>query len=60
MNLPVSLVKTWLELSSTSTPESPEAHDLSIKKLLHHFGNIEIAEDYVNHSGLLNEKSSFE
>ena len=60
MNLPISLVKTWLELSRTSNPESPEVHNLSIKKLLHHFGNIDIAEDYVNHKNLLNEKSSFE
>ena len=58
MKLPVSLVKTWLELSSSSTPESPEARELSIQKLLHHFGNIEVAEDYVTHSKLLNEKSS--
>ncbi len=47
MKLPISLVKTWLELSSTNDPESPEAHDLAIEKLLHYFGNIDLAEDYV-------------
>jgi len=47
MKLPIALVKTWLELSSTDNPESPEAHDLAIKKLLHYFGNIDLAEDYV-------------
>jgi len=47
MKLPISLVKTWLELSSTDNPESPEAHHAAIEKLLHYFGNIDIAEDYV-------------
>lgn len=47
MKLPIALVKTWLELSSTNDPESPEAHSLAIKKILHYFGNKDIAEDYV-------------
>lgn len=47
MKLPIALVKTWLELSSTDDPESPEAHGLAIKKILHYFGNKDIAEDYV-------------
>jgi hypothetical protein len=47
MKLPIALVKTWLELSSTKDPESPEAHDLAIKKILHYFSNYDIAEDYV-------------
>ena len=48
MNLPISLVKTWLTLSNTNEPESPEAHGLAIKKILHYFGNEDIAEDYTN------------
>jgi len=47
MKPPVSLVKTWLELSSTSNPESQRAHDAAIKKILHYFGSIELAKDYV-------------
>lgn len=48
MKLPISLVKTWLELSSTQNPESQQAHDDAIKKILHYFGNTDIAIDYVN------------
>ncbi len=47
MKPPVSLVKTWLELSSTSNPDSQRAHDAAIKKILHYFGSIELAKDYV-------------
>ena len=47
MKLPISLVKTWLELSSDIDPESSEACNSAIEKINHYFGNPDIAEDYV-------------
>ena len=50
INLPKSLVKTWLELSSTKTPETPEeikAHLRATKNIMRYFGNMDLAEDYI-------------
>jgi len=50
MKLPIALVKTWLELSSTKTPETPEeikAHQRATKNIMHYFGNMDLAEDYI-------------
>jgi hypothetical protein len=50
MKLPISLVKTWLELSTTKTPETAEeikAHQLATKNIMHYFGNMDLAEDYI-------------
>jgi hypothetical protein len=48
MKLPIALVKTWLELSSTNNPESPVAHTIAIKKIFHYFGSYRDAELYIN------------
>lgn len=48
MKLPISLVKTWLELSTTKTPEEIKAHQRATKNIPRYFGNINIAADYVN------------
>ncbi len=58
MELPVSLVKNWLVLSRDNNSESQKAHDYAIKKLLHHFGNIDLAEDYVKRYGQHNFERS--
>lgn len=55
MKLPTSLVKTWLELSTTKTPETPEeikAHDRATRNIMRYFGNTDIAEDYVYSNNL--------
>lgn len=53
MNLPISLVKTWLELSTIeeySEPELKETKAKTIHNILHYFGNFDIAEHYINSS----------
>lgn len=49
MELPIQLVKTWLELSSSNEPDEQIAHDHAIKMILQYFGNPDIAEDYVEY-----------
>ncbi len=59
MKVPVALVKTWLEQSRTkcNNPIFQKIHDDAIEKLLHHFGNIDLAEDYVKRYAQTFERS---
>jgi hypothetical protein len=47
MKLPIALIKTWLELSSTNDPESSPAYNLAIKKIFYYFGSYRDAELYI-------------
>ncbi|WDE09489.1 hypothetical protein [Thalassomonas haliotis] len=46
--LPPALVQVWLTMAHTEQTHFQDTKDKAIKKLIHHFGNVDIAQMYVD------------
>lgn len=46
--LPPALVQVWLTMAHTEQTHFQDTKDKAIKKLIHHFGNVDIAQLYVD------------